>query len=44
MTLGKSFSAYVRAATYELSLYWPKEKDPTILGSSWNIPGAKKVS
>jgi hypothetical protein len=25
-------------------LYWPKEKDPTILNGTWKIPGVKKVS
>ncbi|HKN75254.1 MAG TPA: DUF1214 domain-containing protein [Candidatus Acidoferrum sp.] len=24
-------------------LYWPKEKDPTILNGSWKIPGVKKL-
>jgi hypothetical protein len=27
-----------------MRLYWPKEKDPTILNGSWKIPGVKKVS
>jgi hypothetical protein len=26
-----------------MRLYWPKEKDPTILNGSWRIPGVKKV-
>jgi hypothetical protein len=25
-------------------LYWPKEKDPSILDGSWKIPGVKKVN
>jgi hypothetical protein len=27
-----------------LRLYWPNEKDPSILDGSWKIPGVKKVS
>jgi hypothetical protein len=27
-----------------MRLYWPKEKDPSILNGSWKIPGVKKVS
>src|SRR5271170_5773787 len=27
-----------------MRLYWPKEKDPTILNGSWKIPRVKKVS
>lgn len=26
-----------------MRLYWPKEKDPTILNGSWKVPGVKKV-
>jgi hypothetical protein len=26
-----------------MRLYWPKEKDPSILNGSWKIPGVKKV-
>ena len=27
-----------------MRLYWPKEKDPTILNGSWKIPAVKKVA
>jgi hypothetical protein len=27
-----------------MRLYWPKEKDPTILNGWWKIPGVKKVA
>jgi hypothetical protein len=26
-----------------MRLYWPKEKDPTILNGSWKVPGVKKI-
>jgi hypothetical protein len=26
-----------------MRLYWPKEKDPSILNGSWKIPGVKKI-
>jgi hypothetical protein len=26
-----------------MRLYWPKEKDPTILNGSWKPPAVKKV-
>jgi len=27
-----------------MRLYWPKEKDPSILNGTWKVPGVKKVS
>jgi len=27
-----------------LRLYWPNEKDPSIIDGSWKIPSVKKVS
>ena len=27
-----------------MRLYWPSEKDPSIIDSSWKLPPAKKVS
>jgi len=27
-----------------MRLYWPKEKDPSILDGSWKVPGVKPAS